>query len=71
MTYNFEKAAKFLPVKTASTVVLAITFSTNTLLPVFAGTTTQKTLISQQSKKVEITLVTYAVTKAAYSKIIP
>lgn len=71
MTYNFEKAAKFLPVKTVSTVVLAITFSTNTLLPVFAGTTTQKTLISQQSKKVEITLVTYAVTKAAYSKIIP
>ncbi len=36
------------------------------------GTTAQKTqLISQKGKKVEITLVSYAVTKAAYSKIIP
>ncbi|MBD2294898.1 sulfate ABC transporter substrate-binding protein [Anabaena sphaerica FACHB-251] len=71
MTYNSEKLAKLLPVKTASTVLLAISVSANTVFPVFAGTAQNKQLISQNTKKVEITLVSYAVTKAAYSKIIP
>lgn len=72
MTYKSEKSAKLLPVKTASTVLLAISVSATTAFPVFARTTAQnKQLISQNTKKVEITLVSYAVTKAAYSKIIP
>lgn len=71
MTYNSEKLARFFPTA-ASSVLLAIGLSANTLLPVSAGTAAQKTqLISQKGKKVEITLVSYAVTKAAYSKIIP
>ncbi|MTJ16780.1 sulfate ABC transporter substrate-binding protein [Dolichospermum sp. UHCC 0406] len=50
---------------------LATGLSISTILPVFAGTAQKTQLISQSGKKVELTLVTYAVTKAAYSKIIP
>jgi len=50
---------------------LATGLSISTILPVFANTTQKTQIISQSGKKVEITLVTYAVTKAAYSKIIP
>jgi sulfate/thiosulfate transport system substrate-binding protein len=54
-----------------TTALLALTVTVNTVVPVFANTNSQNTLISQRPKKVEITLVSYAVTKAAYSKIIP
>ena len=50
---------------------LAAGFSISTIFPAFAGTSQKTQLISQSGKKVEITLVTYAVTKAAYAKIIP
>ena len=50
---------------------LATGLSISTILPVLANTTQKTQIISQSGKKVEITLVTYAVTKAAYSKIIP
>ncbi|MBK1988809.1 sulfate ABC transporter substrate-binding protein [Sphaerospermopsis aphanizomenoides BCCUSP55] len=70
MTYNTEKSGKLLST-TVSSVLLALGLSASTFLPVSAGTTAQRTqLISQKGKK-EITLVSYAVTKAAYSKIIP
>lgn len=66
----------FTPLKSSSTqagaLVLATGLGLSTLLPVYAALPTQKTqLISQKGKKVEITLVSYAVTKAAYEKIIP
>ncbi|MHC5612233.1 MAG: sulfate ABC transporter substrate-binding protein [Nostoc sp.] len=62
-----------------SALLLATGLSLNVLIPVYAAGTADKTisvnqklqLISQGSKTVEITLVSYAVTKAAYQKIIP
>jgi sulfate transport system substrate-binding protein len=56
--------------KTTNT-VLAVVLGVSTVLPVLAGSANQNKLISQKPKRVEITLVTYAVTKAAYNKIIP
>ncbi|QNP28160.1 sulfate ABC transporter substrate-binding protein [Cylindrospermopsis curvispora] len=60
--------------KTTNT-VLAVVLGVSTVVPVLAGSTDksahQNKLISQKPKNVEITLVSYAVTKAAYSKIIP
>ena len=56
--------------KTTNT-VLAVILGVSTVVPVLAGSANQNKLISQKPKTVEITLVTYAVTKAAYSKIIP
>ncbi|MEB3145889.1 MAG: sulfate ABC transporter substrate-binding protein [Cylindrospermopsis raciborskii 1523720] len=60
--------------KTTNT-VLAVVLGVSTVVPVLAGSTDQSThqnkLISQNPKRVEITLVSYAVTKAAYNKIIP
>ncbi|MFB2647131.1 sulfate ABC transporter substrate-binding protein [Raphidiopsis sp. BLCC-F218] len=56
--------------KTTNT-VLAVVLGVSTVLPVLAGSANQNKLISQKPKTVEITLVTYAVTKAAYNKIIP
>lgn len=62
----------FIPFKSSSALVLAASLGLSVILPVYAAGTTQKTqLISQRGKKVEITLVSYAVTKAAYDKIIP
>jgi sulfate/thiosulfate transport system substrate-binding protein len=62
----------------ACALMFAAGFGFSILLPVYAAGTmgnasaNQKTqLISQKGKKVEITLVSYAVTKAAYEKIIP
>ncbi|HYW22141.1 MAG TPA: sulfate ABC transporter substrate-binding protein [Nodularia sp. (in: cyanobacteria)] len=55
----------------SSALFLAAGLSLSTMLPVFAGTAQKTQLISQGGKKVEITLVSYAVTKAAYEKIIP
>lgn len=54
-----------------STLFLATGLSISTIFPVSSATLQKPQLISQSGKKVEITLVTYAVTKAAYSKIIP
>ncbi|OUL21386.1 sulfate-binding protein [Nostoc sp. RF31YmG] len=62
-----------------SVLVLAAGLGFSTLIPVYAANTASQTpsinqktqLISQNGKKVEITLVSYAVTKAAYDKIIP
>lgn len=79
MTYNFSKTAQFLqtakplfsPFQSYSALFLAAGLSISTILPVFAGTAQKTQLISQGGKKVEITLVSYAVTKAAYEKIIP
>ncbi|MBA4445195.1 sulfate ABC transporter substrate-binding protein [Cylindrospermopsis raciborskii CS-506_D] len=56
--------------KTTNT-VLAVILGVSTVLPVLARSANQNKLISQKPKTVEITLVSYAVTKAAYSKIIP
>ncbi|MFM7364212.1 MAG: sulfate ABC transporter substrate-binding protein [Cuspidothrix sp.] len=53
------------------TLLLWASLSISSILPVSASTLQKKQLISQSGKKVEITLATYAVTKAAYSKIIP
>jgi len=50
---------------------LATGLSISTILPVFANSTQRTQIIGQSPKKVEITLVSYAVTKAAYGKIIP
>jgi len=50
---------------------LAVGVGVSTILPVFAGTAQKTQLMSQRGKKVEITLASYAVIKAAYSKIIP
>ena len=50
---------------------LATSLSISTILPVFANSTQRTQIIGQSPKKVEITLVSYAVTKAAYGKIIP
>ncbi|MFM7407596.1 MAG: sulfate ABC transporter substrate-binding protein [Cuspidothrix sp.] len=54
-----------------STLFLAAGLSISTIFPVSANTLQKTQLISQSGKKVEITLASYAVTKAAYSKIIP
>ncbi|MEH1919912.1 sulfate ABC transporter substrate-binding protein [Nostoc sp.] len=68
------------PVSTqTSALLLATGLSFSVFIPVYAaGTNSENTsvnqksqLISQGSKKVEITLVSYAVTKAAYERIIP
>lgn len=62
----------FLPFKSSSALALAAGLGLSAIFPVYAAGATQKTqLISQRGKKVEITLVSYAVTKAAYDKIIP
>ncbi|GAA6617996.1 sulfate ABC transporter substrate-binding protein [Scytonema sp. NUACC26] len=60
------------------TFTIAIGFTISAAVPVYAGMTLQKPptktqtqLISQKPKTVELTLVSYAVTKEAYSKIIP
>jgi sulfate/thiosulfate transport system substrate-binding protein len=67
-----QKLAKLFPSSKTSSVLLAIGLSINTLIPISAIAAPQKSqTISQKPKKVEITLVSYAVTKAAYSKIIP
>ncbi|WP_016949938.1 sulfate ABC transporter substrate-binding protein [Anabaena sp. PCC 7108] len=79
MRYNFSKTAKlfpttrpvFLPFKFYSALFLVAGLSASAILPVSAGTAPKNQLISQKSKTVEITLVSYAVTKAAYAKIIP
>ena len=73
MTDNSSNTAKFVPTRKAffPALFLATGLSISTILPVFAGTAQKTQLISQSGKKVELTLVTYAVTKAAYSKIIP
>ena len=72
MTDNSSNTKKFVTTKPFfSTLFLATTLSISTILPVFAGTAQKTQLMSQRGKKVEITLATYAVTKAAYSKIIP
>ncbi|BAY74565.1 thiosulfate-binding protein [Nostoc linckia NIES-25] len=62
-----------------SALLLAAGLSLSTLVPVYAAGTVSETipvnqkpqLISQGGKTVEITLVSYAVTKAAYDKIVP
>jgi sulfate/thiosulfate transport system substrate-binding protein len=63
-----------------SVLALTATFGLSVLLPVYAASqstsgtiaSNQKSqLIAQKGKTVEITLVSYAVTKAAYDKIIP
>ncbi len=54
-----------------STLFLAAGLSISTIFSVSANTLQKTQLISQSGKKVEITLASYAVTKAAYSKIIP
>jgi sulfate/thiosulfate transport system substrate-binding protein len=71
------------PLKWSSTqtsvLLLAAGFGLSVVIPASAtGSTSQTTppnqktqLLSQQPKTVELTLVSYAVTKAAYSKIIP
>ena len=73
MTDNSSNTAKFVPMTKPffPALFLATGLSISTILPVFAGTAQKTQLISQSGKKVELTLVTYAVTKAAYSKIIP
>ena len=72
MTDNSSNTKKFVTTKPFfSTLFLATTLSISTILPVFAGTAQKTQLMSQRGTKVEITLATYAVTKAAYSKIIP
>ena len=61
--------------KPASAALVAAGLGISVLVPVYAAfsaSTSQKTqLISQGGKNVEITLVSYAVTKVAYDKIIP
>ncbi|HEY9596841.1 MAG TPA: sulfate ABC transporter substrate-binding protein [Cyanophyceae cyanobacterium] len=71
------------PLKQSSTrtsaVVLAAGFGLSTVIPAFAVGTSSPTApphqrtqqLSQNPKTVELTLVSYAVTKAAYDKIIP
>ena len=73
MTNNFSTTAKFVPTTKPffPALFLAAGLSASTIFPVSAGTAQKTQLISQSGKKVEITLVSYAVTKAAYSKIIP
>ncbi len=61
--------------KPASAALVAAGLGISVLVPVYGtgtASTSQKTqLISQGGKRVEITLVSYAVTKVAYDKIIP
>ncbi|AFZ55680.1 sulfate ABC transporter substrate-binding protein [Anabaena cylindrica FACHB-243] len=72
MKYNFSTNLVVPFLKLSSTVGLVAGLSINTIYPVLGLNTTSKTqLISQSGKKVEITLVSYAVTKGAYEKIIP
>ncbi|WP_174763391.1 sulfate ABC transporter substrate-binding protein [Aphanizomenon sp. UHCC 0183] len=73
MTDNSSNTKKFVPTTKPffPTLFLATSLSISTILPVFAGTAQKTQLISQSGKKVELTLVTYAVTKAAYARIIP
>ncbi|GAX43878.1 thiosulfate-binding protein [Tolypothrix sp. NIES-4075] len=65
----------FLKLKPASAAIVATGLGISVFVPVYAASsasTNQKTqLISQGGKNVEITLVSYAVTKVAYDKIIP
>ncbi|BAY65943.1 thiosulfate-binding protein [Calothrix brevissima NIES-22] len=69
---------KLTSVKT-SALLMAAGLGVSSLLPVYATSKASQTtsvnqktqLISQNNKKVEITLVSYAVTKAAYERIIP
>ncbi|KOP25784.1 sulfate-binding protein [Hapalosiphon sp. MRB220] len=63
---------------TGKNLLLATGFSLGMVLPVYAGITwnnspasNQPQIVSQKPKTVELTLVSYAVTKEAYSKIIP
>jgi len=71
MTHTKTKQT-FPSFKSSSALFLTAGLGLSTLLPVSAAGTNHKTqLISQGNQKVEITLVTYAVTKAAYGKIIP
>jgi sulfate transport system substrate-binding protein len=70
MTHNYLKVAKFIS-KSSSAVLLAGGLSFSSLLPVYSATTPQKAQLISQGGKKEITLVSYAVTKAAYEKIIP
>ena len=73
MTDISSNTAKFSPTTKPlfPALFLATGLSTSTIMPVFAGTAQKTQVLSQNGKKVEITLVTYAVTKAAYAKIIP
>ncbi|MDB9310702.1 sulfate ABC transporter substrate-binding protein [Aphanizomenon sp. CS-733/32] len=73
MTDNSSNTKKFVTTikPFLPTLLLSTSLSIGAILPVSAGTGQKPQLISQSGKKVEITLVTYAVTKAAYSKIIP
>lgn len=71
------------PLKRSSTqtsvLLLVAGFGLSVVIPASATGTTSQTkpphqktqLLSQQPKTVELTLVSYAVTKAAYAKIIP
>lgn len=69
----------FKPLSTRSrTLMLAAGFSISMTIPVYAATTlhdrpiaTKPQQISQNPKTIELTLVSFAVTKEAYSKIIP
>jgi sulfate/thiosulfate-binding protein len=72
MTHNSLITTKFFPTSKThktSALILAAGLSVTSLLP--APATAKQQLISQRGKKVEITLVSYAVTKSAYEKIIP
>ncbi len=83
MTHFQDKQQKFIQtvrqlfpkLKSASAAIVAGGLGISVLVPVYAAgsaSTNQKTqLISQAGKNVEITLVSYAVTKVAYDKIIP
>ena len=60
--------------KKATTTVIALGVTITALIPVYAGVQSPNNntqLIAQQGKTTEITLVSYAVTKAAYDKLIP
>ena len=66
------------PATQTSALVLAAGLGLTSLLPVYAASTAsqtasanQKNQLISQGKKVEITLVSYAVTKVAYDRIIP
>ena len=83
MTHFPDKQQKFIQtvrqlfpkLKPTSAAIVATGLGISVLVPVYAAfsaSTNQKTqLISQSSKNLEITLVSYAVTKVAYDKIIP
>jgi sulfate/thiosulfate transport system substrate-binding protein len=61
------------PVKTALVASLSLSFAlpANSAISILPNSSASENLISQAPKTVEITLVSYAVTQGAYSKIIP